>query len=205
MTAAGTLLYRLPSSAWQRRRVTLSPSPRLAHGGCCTACFLGSHGSGSPPGQPAWLCPPDRGQGMPRSPLARQPGSLQRWAGLGSLAQPCVPLPGAGRAQPTLCGHKGASALAAAEGQAEAGQGGCPGACCIWGGGARRQEGCWAAAQSPRLSRDPLLLCLGTAQRCCAKGRSSGAAVGDIRVLHKKETLSGTVQAELASAPAPGA
>lgn len=67
-------------------------SPCRARGGCCTVCFPGSHGSPSPSGQPAWLCPPAQGQGLPRSPL---PGT---W----TLCQPHCR---AGRAQPTLCGH----------------------------------------------------------------------------------------------------
>lgn len=65
MTAAGpchTIRPALPSTAGERR----FPRPR--------AC----HGSGSPSGQQAWLCPPDRGRSLSRSPL---PGS---WA----LCQP---------------------------------------------------------------------------------------------------------------------
>lgn len=147
----------------------------------------------------AWCQPPGTGSHL----RARAP-----WH------SPACCRPGAGGAQPTLCGHEGPFALAAAEGRAEAGQGGCPGACCIWGGGPRRQEGRrHAAVPSPELSRGPLLPCPGTAQRCCVREHSGGAGVGDIRALHREQTLLGAMQTEcehfsqhsLASAPALGA
>lgn len=212
-----TLLCCPPSSAWHHRRATLAPY--LAHSGHHTACLLGSHGSESLSGWQASLCPPNQGQGMLCSPKSSRtawcqpPGKGSRSQAQAPWHSPACCRSGAGGAQPTLCGHEGPFAPAAAEGRAEAGQGGCPGACCIRGGGPRRQEGHRAEALSPELSWGPLLPCPGMAQRCCVREHSGGAGVGNIRASRGEQTLLGAMQTEcerfsqhsLASAPALGA
>ena len=176
------------------------------------------HGSGSLSRLQAWLCPPDRGQGMPRSPL---PGSRalcqpRCWQGAaaGGLGLPGTALRAAARgwqgsAHPTWA-PKGPLPWQRQRGRQRQGREAAllPIAS---GGGPRRQEGRRAAVQSPELSRGPLLPCPGTAQRRRAREHGGGAGVGDIRVLQKKQTLPGAVQTERelssqhspASAPAP--
>lgn len=136
---------------------------------------------------PVWAAsvalPSHRGQGLPRSPLPASwmPCQPHWWAARGW--QGSAHAMWARRAL-----HPGSSR---GTGRGRAGR---RPWCLLWPEG--NQEGCRAAAQSPELSRVPLLPCPGIAQRCCAREHIGGAGVSDIRVLHEKQTLSGTVQTE---------